>query len=135
MFLSLISFVTDQVNSSHHTSQHTSHYTSHYASQPRMRIRSTTILSVRRDSQVVIAGDGQVTMGDTIMKSGARKVRRLYNEQVLAGFAGTSADAFALFQMLGREVAMFVGGFPIGPCHWPRWVSPELAERWPATSL
>jgi ATP-dependent HslUV protease, peptidase subunit HslV len=93
----------------HDASPDTSHYASHYASQPRMRIRSTTILSVRRDSQVVIAGDGQVTMGDTIMKSGARKVRRLYNEQVLAGFAGTSADAFALFQRFESKLEQFHG--------------------------
>lgn len=77
--------------------------------QPRLRIRSTTILSVRRDNQVVIAGDGQVTMGETIVKSGARKVRRLYNEQVLAGFAGTSADAFALFQRFESKLEQFHG--------------------------
>ena len=77
--------------------------------QPSLRIRSTTILSVRRDNQVVIAGDGQVTMGETIVKSGARKVRRLYNEQVLAGFAGTSADAFALFQRFESKLEQFHG--------------------------
>src|SRR5438105_8300336 len=56
--------------------------------------RSTTVLLVRRAEHVALAGDGQVTMGDTIMKSGARKVRRLYNDKILAGFAGASADAF-----------------------------------------
>ena len=76
-------------------------------SESRPRIRSTTILSVRRPKQVVIAGDGQVTMGDTIMKSGARKVRRLYNDQVLAGFAGTSADAFALFQRFESKLEQY----------------------------
>ncbi|MEP7336223.1 MAG: ATP-dependent protease subunit HslV [Acidobacteriota bacterium] len=73
------------------------------------RIRSTTILSVRRDDKVVIAGDGQVTMGDTIMKSGARKVRRLYGDKVLAGFAGASADAFALFQRFESKLEQFHG--------------------------
>ena len=58
--------------------------------------RSTTILLVRRDGRVALAGDGQVTMGDIVMKSGARKVRRLYNDKILAGFAGASADAFSL---------------------------------------
>lgn len=58
----------------------------------------TTILSVRRGNKVVIGGDGQVTLGDTIMKGNARKVRRLYHDQVLAGFAGATADAFTLFE-------------------------------------
>jgi ATP-dependent HslUV protease, peptidase subunit HslV len=58
----------------------------------------TTILSVRRDGQVVIGGDGQVSLGNTIMKGNARKVRRLYKNQVLAGFAGGTADAFTLFE-------------------------------------
>ncbi|MCI0337511.1 MAG: ATP-dependent protease subunit HslV [Acidobacteria bacterium] len=71
--------------------------------------RSTTVLSVRRKEQVVVAGDGQVTMGDTIMKSGARKVRRLYNDKVLAGFAGASADAFALFQRFESKLEQFHG--------------------------
>jgi ATP-dependent HslUV protease, peptidase subunit HslV len=73
------------------------------------RIRSTTVLAVRRDSRVVVAGDGQVTMGDTIMKSGARKVRRLYNDKVVAGFAGASADAFALFQRFESKLEQFHG--------------------------
>lgn len=60
--------------------------------------RGTTILSVRRGSQVAIAGDGQVTLGNTIMKGNARKVRRLYHDKVLAGFAGGTADAFTLFE-------------------------------------
>ncbi|MCI0387655.1 MAG: ATP-dependent protease subunit HslV [Acidobacteria bacterium] len=73
------------------------------------RIRSTTVLAVRRDGKAVIAGDGQVTMGDTIMKSGARKVRRLYNDTVVAGFAGASADAFALFQRFESKLEQFRG--------------------------
>ena len=60
--------------------------------------RGTTILSVRRGGRVVIGGDGQVTLGNTVMKSNARKVRRLYKDQVLAGFAGATADAFTLFE-------------------------------------
>ena len=61
-------------------------------------LHGTTILSVRRHGKVVIGGDGQVSMGPTIMKSNARKVRRLYNNKVLAGFAGATADAFTLFE-------------------------------------
>ncbi len=60
--------------------------------------RGTTILSVRRGNHVVIGGDGQVTLGNTVMKGNARKVRRLYNDQVIAGFAGGTADAFTLFE-------------------------------------
>ena len=60
--------------------------------------RGTTICSVRRGNQVVMGGDGQVTLGNTVMKSNARKVRRLYNNQVIAGFAGATADAFTLFE-------------------------------------
>jgi ATP-dependent HslUV protease subunit HslV len=60
--------------------------------------RGTTILSVRKNNKVVIGGDGQVSMGDTVMKGNARKVRRLYKDQVIAGFAGGTADAFTLFE-------------------------------------
>jgi len=60
--------------------------------------RGTTMCSVRRGNQVVMGGDGQVTLGNTIMKSNARKVRRLYKDQVIAGFAGATADAFTLFE-------------------------------------
>jgi ATP-dependent HslUV protease subunit HslV len=62
------------------------------------QFRGTTILSVRRNGKVVIGGDGQVSMGNTVMKGNARKVRRLYHDQVLAGFAGGTADAFTLFE-------------------------------------
>jgi ATP-dependent HslUV protease subunit HslV len=61
------------------------------------RIRSTTILCVRRDGKVVMAGDGQVTLGSEVLKASAKKLRRLYNSKILAGFAGATADAFALF--------------------------------------
>lgn len=61
-------------------------------------IHGTTVLSVRKDTKVVIGGDGQVSMGNTVMKSNARKVRRLYKDQVIAGFAGGTADALTLFE-------------------------------------
>src|SRR3974390_2621581 len=61
------------------------------------RIRSTTILCVRRDGKVVMAGDGQVTLGSEVLKGSAKKLRRLYNGKIIAGFAGSTADAFALF--------------------------------------
>src|ERR1044071_2374894 len=72
-------------------------------------IRSTTILLVRRGGRVALAGDGQVTLGDTVMKSGARKVRRLYNEKILAGFAGASADAFSLLARFEAKLEQFHG--------------------------
>lgn len=62
------------------------------------QFRGTTILSVRRDNHIVIGGDGQVSFGDTVMKGNARKVRRLYKDRILAGFAGGTADAFTLFE-------------------------------------
>ena len=64
---------------------------------PRELIRSTTVIAVRHRGQVAVAGDGQVSIGNTIVKAGARKVRKLYGERVLAGFAGAAADAFTLF--------------------------------------
>jgi ATP-dependent HslUV protease subunit HslV len=67
-------------------------------------IRSTTIVSVRRGDRVVIGGDGQVTFGDTVMKSNARKVRRLGKGDVLAGFAGATADAFTLFELFEQKL-------------------------------
>lgn len=69
----------------------------------------TTILSVRRGKKVVIGGDGQVTMGNTVMKANARKVRRLYKEKVIAGFAGGTADAFTLFERFERKLEMHQG--------------------------
>ena len=69
----------------------------------------TTILSVRKNGQVVVAGDGQVTMGATMIKSRARKVRRLANGQVIAGFAGATADAFALFERLEAKLETHPG--------------------------
>lgn len=74
-----------------------------------VRLRSTTILLVRRDGRVAMAGDGQVTLGDTVMKSGARKVRRLYNDRILAGFAGASADAFSLLTRFESKLDQYHG--------------------------
>ena len=73
------------------------------------RIRSTTILSVRRPNQVVIGGDGQVSMGDTVLKGNARKVRRLYQDRVIAGFAGGTADAFTLFERFEAKLEKHQG--------------------------
>jgi len=66
--------------------------------------RGTTILSVRRNGQVVVGGDGQVSQGNTVMKGNARKVRRLFNDQVIAGFAGGTADAFTLFERFEEQL-------------------------------
>ena len=72
-------------------------------------IRSTTILCVRQGSQVAMAGDGQVTFGTTVMKQGARKIRRLYHDRILAGFAGSAADSFALFSRFEAKLEQFRG--------------------------
>ena len=71
--------------------------------------RGTTICSVRRGKQVVMGGDGQVTLGNTVMKANARKVRRLYNDQVIAGFAGATADAFTLFERFEGKLEQYSG--------------------------
>lgn len=85
-------------------------------------IHATTILSVRRDGKVVIGGDGQVSMGNTVMKGNARKVRRLYKGQVLAGFAGATADAFTLFERFEGKLEKHSG-------HLTR-AAVELAKDW-----
>ncbi|MDK9708591.1 MAG: ATP-dependent protease subunit HslV [Desulforhopalus sp.] len=74
-----------------------------------MKIRSTTILAVRHKGQVALAGDGQVSLGNTIMKHHARKVRRLYHDQVITGFAGATADAFTLFDRLEQKLEQHSG--------------------------
>lgn len=71
------------------------------------QFRGTTILAVRRGNTVAIAGDGQVTMGDTVMKGNARKIRRIYNGTVLAGFAGGTADAFTLFERFEAKLEQY----------------------------
>jgi len=82
----------------------------------------TTIVSVRRGNQVVIAGDGQVSLGNTVMKGNAKKVRRLYNNKVLAGFAGGTADAFTLFERFESKLEMHQG-------HLTK-AAVELAKDW-----
>jgi ATP-dependent HslUV protease subunit HslV len=84
--------------------------------------RGTTILSVRRNGHVVIGGDGQVSMGSTVMKGNARKVRRLYHDRVLAGFAGGTADAFTLFERFEGKLEKHSG-------HLVR-AAVELAKDW-----
>ena len=68
------------------------------------QFHGTTIVSVRRDGRVAIGGDGQVSMGNTVMKGNARKVRRLYRDSVIAGFAGGTADAFTLFELFEAQL-------------------------------
>jgi ATP-dependent HslUV protease subunit HslV len=72
-------------------------------------IRSTTVLSVRRNGSVVLAGDGQVTLGESVIKHNAKKIRRLYNEKILAGFAGSTADAFSLFSRFESKLEQYHG--------------------------
>src|SRR3954449_8506968 len=88
----------------------------------RQRIRSTTVLCVRRDGKVVMSGDGQVTLGSEVLKGSARKLRRLYNEKILAGFAGSTADAFALFARFEAKLEQFNGNLPRSVV--------ELAKEW-----
>src|SRR5579875_398736 len=77
--------------------------------QNRQRIRSTTVLCVRKDSRVVMAGDGQVTMGEGVVKHNAKKIRRLYSDKILAGFAGSTADALSLFTRFENKLQEFHG--------------------------
>ena len=86
------------------------------------RVRSTTILCVRRDGKVVMAGDGQVTLGSEVLKASARKLRRLYNDKIVAGFAGSTADAFALFARFEAKLEQFNGNLPRSVV--------ELAKEW-----
>ena len=76
------------------------------------RIRSTTILCVRRNAKVVMAGDGQVTMGSEVLKSSANKLRRLYKDKIIGGFAGSTADAFALFGRFEAKLEQHNGNLP-----------------------
>jgi ATP-dependent HslUV protease subunit HslV len=78
-------------------------------SQSHNRIRSTTVVSVRRDGQVVMASDGQVTLGEGVIKHTAKKIRRLYNDRILAGFAGSTADAFSLFARFEAKLEQYHG--------------------------
>jgi ATP-dependent HslUV protease subunit HslV len=85
-------------------------------------IQATTIICVRKKGRVAIASDGQVTLGDTVVKHGAKKVRRLYNEKILAGFAGSSADSFALFARFEAKLEQFHGNLSRAAV--------ELAKDW-----
>jgi ATP-dependent HslUV protease, peptidase subunit HslV len=75
----------------------------------RRLIRSTTVLSVRRNGAVVLAGDGQVTLGESVIKHSAKKIRRMYNDKILAGFAGSTADAFTLFSRFEAKLEQYHG--------------------------
>ncbi|HLB81916.1 MAG TPA: ATP-dependent protease subunit HslV [Gemmatimonadales bacterium] len=88
----------------------------------RFRIHSTTILAVRRDGHVALGGDGQVTLGDTVMKANANKVRALKGGKILAGFAGASADAFTLFEKFEEKLERYPGNLPRAAV--------ELAKDW-----
>jgi len=86
------------------------------------RIRSTTVICVRRGDKVVMAADGQVSLGSTVMKSSAKKIRRLYNDKVLAGFAGSTADAFSLFSRFEAKLEQYAGNLSRAAV--------ELAKDW-----
>jgi ATP-dependent HslUV protease, peptidase subunit HslV len=85
-------------------------------------VHATTILAVRHQNQAVIAGDGQVTLGQTVVKQGARKIRRLFNDQILAGFAGSAADSFALFARFEAKLEQYRGNLDRAAV--------ELAKEW-----
>jgi ATP-dependent HslUV protease subunit HslV len=85
-------------------------------------IHATTIICVRKKDKVAIASDGQVTLGDTVVKHGAKKIRRLYNEKILAGFAGSSADSFALFSRFEAKLEQYHGNLSRAAV--------ELAKDW-----
>ena len=86
------------------------------------RIRSTTVICVRRGDKVVMAADGQVSLGSTVMKGSAKKIRRLYNDKVLAGFAGSTADAFSLFSRFESKLEQYAGNLSRAAV--------ELAKDW-----
>src|SRR5437867_10963971 len=85
-------------------------------------VLSTTVLLVRRDGKVALAGDGQVTVGETVMKASAKKVRRLYNDKILAGFAGATGDAFALLTRFEAKLEQYHGNL--------ERASIELSKEW-----
>ena len=87
-----------------------------------VRIRSTTVICVRRNGQVVMAADGQVTMQDHVLKHSAKKIRRLYQDKILAGFAGSTADAFNLFQRFETKLEQYAGNL--------NRAAVELAKDW-----
>src|SRR5258707_14305611 len=85
-------------------------------------IRSTTVLCVRRNGSVVMAGDGQVTLGEAVIKHSAKKIRRLYQDKILAGFAGSTADAFSLFSRFESKLEQYAGNLGRSAV--------ELAKEW-----
>jgi ATP-dependent HslUV protease subunit HslV len=91
-------------------------------SRKNSKIRSTTVISVRRNGQVVMAADGQVTLGDGVIKHTAKKIRRLYNDKILAGFAGSTADAFSLFARFEGKLEQYHGNLGRAAV--------ELAKEW-----
>jgi len=88
----------------------------------REKVNGTTVLAVRHKGKVAMAGDGQVTLGNTVMKHGAKKVRRLYKEQIIAGFAGATADAFTLFERFEAKLEQYHGNLSRAAV--------ELAKDW-----
>src|SRR6266404_5164657 len=88
----------------------------------KQKIRSTTVICVRRDGKVVMAGDGQVTLGHEVLKASAKKLRRLYNDKILAGFAGSTADAFSLFARFDSKLEQHQGNLARAAV--------ELAKDW-----
>ena len=87
-----------------------------------MSFRGTTILAVRKDGRTAIAGDGQVTLGNTVMKGNARKVRRMYQDTIVTGFAGATADAFTLFELFEKQLNKYTGDLTRAAV--------ELAKQW-----
>ena len=93
-------------------------------------IHATTILAVRHQDHTVLAGDGQVTLGNTVVKHGARKIRRLYNESILAGFAGSAADSFALFSRFESKLEQYRGNLERSAVELARdWRTDRLLRR------
>ncbi|MFZ0391830.1 MAG: ATP-dependent protease subunit HslV [Calditrichia bacterium] len=88
----------------------------------KLEIRSTTILGIVHNGQAAVAGDGQVTLGNTVMKHSSRKIRRLYNDQILAGFAGAAADAFTLFEKFEEKLQSYSGNLTRSAV--------EMAKEW-----
>ncbi|MEL3907503.1 MAG: ATP-dependent protease subunit HslV [Treponemataceae bacterium] len=87
-----------------------------------MKTRSTTILAVRRNENVVLGGDGQVTMGNTVMKSNTKKIRKIFNDKIITGFAGSTADAFTLLELFEKKVNEYSGDI--------KRSAVELAKEW-----
>ena len=93
-------------------------------------MHATTILAVRHHDRAVLAGDGQVTLGNTVVKRGARKIRRLYNDSVLAGFAGSAADSFALFSRFEAKLEQYRGNLERSAVELARdWRTDRMLRR------